>query len=95
MIVFSQSTPPGSIWRRQLVAALPGLIVGIGLAVALRWTSLTPPARVLVSSLPTFFLLTFLSPFAGTTVPAGRSARRAAVYAVVASTVLYGIMLGA
>ena len=93
MLLFAQNTPPGSPWRQQLVAALPGMFVGLGLSVALHWTSLTPAVRVLLSSLPMWFLLAWRSPFAGKQLSASRRARRAAVISIVVSTLMYGIML--
>jgi len=93
MIIFARTPPTDSSWRRQLVAALPGLLVGMGLAVALRWTTLTPAARVLISSLPMWFLFTLLNPVGRSRASFGRRVRRAALYAVAVSTILYGVVL--
>ncbi|MEP7002312.1 MAG: hypothetical protein ABI969_17615 [bacterium] len=93
MILFAQNNSSGAGWRQQIVAALPGMLVGIGLSVALHWTSLTPAVRVLLSSLPMWFLLAWRSPFAGKPMSASWRVRRAAVIAVVVSTLMYGIVL--
>lgn len=62
MILFSEQPPPEAKLRPQLIAAIPGAIIGLAVAIALRWTVLSPPARVLLSTLPMFFPFGFLNP---------------------------------
>ena len=83
------------MWHRQLLAALPGAAVGLGIGVSLHWTNLAPATRILLSSLPMFFLFELLNPVANTDISSGRHVRRAATYAVVVSAALWGIVLAA
>ena len=89
MIVFMRGH---SQWRVQLKAALPGAVVGLVVALAVRYTSLTPPVRVLVATLPMAFLFTLLSPFERAT-PLAVRIRRAALLAVLFSTSLGALIL--
>jgi hypothetical protein len=92
MVVFVEN-PPARSWRRQGLAYLPGMIVGLGVAFALRRTGLPGPTRMLLTYLPMFFLFTFFgSPMAGPKHAMTTRVLRAAAYSLVVSLLLYVIM---
>lgn len=90
MVILVQHPPAGS-WRRQLVGYLLSVIVGLGLAFALRRSGLPPATRILLSSLPTWFLFALVSPNAGPTLSIGTRAMRAGAYSLVVSTLMYAL----
>jgi hypothetical protein len=90
MVMFMRG---GSQWREQLVAALPGAIVGLSLALALRHTSLTPPLRVLGSMVPMMFLLALLNPFQRSAPIAQRVLRSAGIAVLFGSSLCAMLLL--
>jgi hypothetical protein len=92
MVVFVENQPARS-WRRQALAYVPGMIVGIVLGFALRASGLPGPTRMLLTDIPMFFLFTFLgSPMAGPKHAMPTRILRAAAYSLVVSTLLYFLM---
>lgn len=89
MVIFMRG---GSQWREQLLAALPGAIVGLSVAFALRYTTLAPPVRVLASTVPMMFLFSLLSPFQRSSSRAQRI-RRSALLAVLFGSTLCAFLL--
>lgn len=83
--------PPPMGWQTRLLRSLPGIIVGLGLALALRFTTLDSATRIFLSSLPMWFLLTLGSELAGTGHPWRTRILRAAAYALFISSLLYGL----
>ena len=91
MVIFTEQGSRGPMWRRQTLLMLPGMIVGLGIGLGLRWTTLPRPERQLISSLPMWFLIAFLSPVLSARFPMARRLRHAAGYAVILSTMIFAI----
>jgi hypothetical protein len=90
MVIFVENMPAGS-WRRQIVGYLLSVAVGLGLAFALRRSGFPPATRILLSSLPTWFVFALASPNSGPTHSIGTRLMRAGAYSLVVSTLMYAL----
>jgi hypothetical protein len=90
VLLFRTDTPMS--WRTRLLRYSPGIIVGLGLALVLRSTSLNPATGVFLSSLPMWFLLTLASELGGPANPWPKRLLRSVAYALLVSSILYWIM---
>ena len=89
MIIFMRG---GSPWRAQLLSAVPSALVGLGLALILRQTTLTSSARVLLATMPMMFLFALTAPYPRP-ISLHRRTQRAALITIGFGTAMYVIML--
>jgi hypothetical protein len=92
MVLLIKSPSPWMGWRAHLLGYAPGLVVGLGLVLLLRFTPLDPPTRVFVASLPMWFLFTLASEMAGPRHPWPKRLIRASAYALLVSALLYAVV---
>lgn len=90
MVIFVE-TPPAGSWRRQVVGYVLSVVVGLALAFALRRSGLPPATRILLSSLPTWFLFALVSPSASPSLSIGTRVMRAGAYSLVVSLLMYAL----